>query len=161
MLHDVLLKRLGSVMARRSGLSSMGVVTCTRNGGPGVTALTLLAIFVGGGGGATCRYGVGRFVGARYGGVFPLSTFLINVTGCFALGFLTSALAMLRRDVALPTALLATGFLGGYTTFSTYALEGVLLYNDGRRRLAAYNLLGSLVAGLLAAALGAAAGRLV
>jgi len=126
-----------------------------------MTGLTLLAVFIGGGAGATCRYGAGRFVGARYAGAFPLGTFLINVTGCFALGLLATALAAWRRDVALPTALLATGFLGGYTTFSTYALEGVLLYNDGSRRLAAYNLLGSVVAGLLAAALGAAVGRLV
>jgi len=69
-------------------------------------------------------------------------------------------LARTQRDVALPAALLETGFLGGYTTFSTYALEGVLLYADGRRRLAALNLLGSVAVGLLAAALGAAAGWL-
>lgn len=125
-----------------------------------MTPQTLLAIFVGGGAGATCRYGFSRFVGARYGGKFPLGTFLINVTGCFALGLLSSILAALHRDTALLTALLATGFLGGYTTFSTYALEGVVLYNDGRRRLAVYTLLGSVVIGLVAAGLGAAVGRL-
>ena len=123
-----------------------------------MTALTLLAVFIGGGAGATCRYGVGRVVGARYAGVFPLGTFLINVTGCFALGLVYTVLARTQRDVALPAALLETGFLGGYTTFSTYALEGALLYADGRRWLAALNLLGSVAVGLLAAALGAAVG---
>lgn len=126
-----------------------------------MTGLTLLAIFVGGGIGATCRYGLGRFVGTRYGGEFPLGTVVINVSGCFALGLLSSALAAYHRDVALLTALLATGFLGGYTTFSTYALEGVLLFNDGSRRMALFSILGSVAAGMVAAALGAAAGRLV
>lgn len=125
-----------------------------------MTALALLAVFIGGGAGATCRYGAGRVVGARYVGAFPLGTFLINVTGCFALGLVYTVLARTQHDVALPAALLETGFLGGYTTFSTYALEGVLLYADGRRRLAALNLLGSVAVGLLAAALGAAAGWL-
>lgn len=125
-----------------------------------MTPLTLLAIFVGGGGGATGRYGLSRVVGARYDGEFPLGTFLINVTGCFALGLVTSVLATVHRDTALLTALLATGFLGGYTTFSTYALEGVMLFNDGSRRFAVYTLLGSVVIGLVAAALGAAVGRL-
>jgi CrcB protein len=125
-----------------------------------VSAPLLLAVFVGGGTGAACRYGVGRFVGERYGGAFPLGTFVINVTGCFALGLLATALAATHRDVALPTALLATGFLGGYTTFSTYALEGLLLYTEGSRRLAVASLLGSVVAGLLAAAVGAGVARL-
>lgn len=125
-----------------------------------MTPQTLLAIFIGGGAGATCRYGFSRFIGARYGGEFPLGTFLINVTGSFALGLLTSLLVVLHRDTALLTALLATGFLGGYTTFSTYALEGVVLYNDGSRRLAVYTLLGSVLIGLAAAGLGAAMGRL-
>jgi fluoride exporter len=120
----------------------------------------LLAVFVGGGTGAVCRYGVGRFVGERYGGAFPLGTCLINVTGCFALGLLATALATTHHDAALPTALLASGFLGGYTTFSTYALEGLLLYNDGSRSLAVASLLGPVAAGLLAAALGAGLARL-
>jgi CrcB protein len=126
-----------------------------------MTPLTLLATFLGGGLGASCRYGVGRFVGSRYGGEFPLGTFLINVTGCFALGLLVSLLAASHLDVALLTALLGTGFLGGYTTFSTYALEGVLLFNDGSRRLALASLLGSVAAGLLAAAAGAGVAQLL
>jgi CrcB protein len=125
-----------------------------------VSAPLPLAVFVGGGAGAACRYGVGRFVGARYGGALPLGTFVINVTGCFALGLLATALAATHRDVALPTALLGSGFLGGYTTFSTYALEGLLLYNEGSRRLAVAGLLGPVVAGLLAAAAGAGVARL-
>ncbi|MDB5059023.1 MAG: camphor resistance protein CrcB [Chloroflexi bacterium] len=126
-----------------------------------MTSLTLAAVFVGGGSGASCRYGLGRFVGVRYQGEFPLGTFLINVTGCFALGLLATLLAATHRDTALPTALLATGFLGGYTTFSTFALEGVLLFEDGRRWLAAASLLGSIAAGLIAAAAGAGLGQLL
>ena len=126
-----------------------------------MTPLALLAVFVGGGSGATCRYAVGRFVGSRYGGEFPLGTFLINVSGCFALGLLVSLLAATRQDVRVAQALLATGFLGGYTTFSTYALEGVLLFNDGSRRLALTSLLGSVAAGMLAAAAGAGVAHLL
>jgi fluoride exporter len=125
-----------------------------------VSAPLLLAVFVGGGTGAACRYGVGRFVGERYDGAFPLGTCVINVTGCFALGLLATALAATHRDVALPTALLGSGFLGGYTTFSTYALEGLLLYHEGSRRLAVAGLLGPVVAGLLAAVAGAGVARL-
>jgi CrcB protein len=126
-----------------------------------VTALTLLATFTGGGAGAACRYGVGRFVGGRYTGEFPLGTFLINVTGCFALGLLASVVSQAHRDVTLVTSLLATGFLGGYTTFSTYALEGVLLVSAGSRRLGLASLVGSVLAGMIAAALGAGAALLV
>ena len=121
----------------------------------------LVAVFVGGGAGSVCRYAAGRFVGGRYGGEFPLGTFLINVSGCFALGLLATALATFRTDSAMLTALLATGFLGGYTTFSTYALESVLLALDGSQRAALLNVFGSVAAGLVAAAGGAGLARLV
>jgi CrcB protein len=126
-----------------------------------MTVLQLLAVFVGGGAGAASRYLFGRFVGERYDGDFPLSTYLINVTGCFALGLLASLLSASTTANALLMALLGTGFLGGYTTFSTYALEGVLLYLDGSHRVAVLSLAGSVACGLLAAAAGAGVARLV
>lgn len=126
-----------------------------------MTPLLLLAVFLGGGSGATCRYGLGRYVGERYDGEFPLGTFLINVTGCFALGLLAMSLASTHRDTALPLALLATGFLGGYTTFSTYALEAVLLSLEGSHLPALLSILGSVAAGLMAAGAGAGVARLI
>lgn len=123
--------------------------------------LTALATFVGGGAGAACRYVVGRALARRYQGSFPLGTFAINVSGCFALGLLASLLAAVVRDTRVATALLATGFLGGYTTFSTYALEGVLLAGGKRGSLAALSLVGSVLAGLGAAALGAGLAALI
>ncbi len=127
----------------------------------GVTALTLLLVFIGGGAGAACRYSVGCLVGRAYHGAFPVATVAINVTGCFAIGLLLTLLAREHHDAALPTALLATGFLGGYTTFSTYALEGVVLWNDDKALLALANLAGSVAAGLLAAGAGASIARLL
>ena len=126
-----------------------------------MTGLQLLAVFAGGGTGATTRYLFGRFVGERYDGDFPLGTYLINISGCFALGLLASVLSANTAANALLLALLGTGFLGGYTTFSTYALEGVLLYLDGSHRIAVLTLLGSVACGLLAAAAGAAVAWLV
>ncbi|MGH2391022.1 MAG: fluoride efflux transporter CrcB [Chloroflexota bacterium] len=126
-----------------------------------MTPLLLGATFLGGGTGAACRYGVGRLVGSRYGGEFPLGTFLINVSGCFALGLLASLLAHAHQDVALPTALLATGFLGGYTTFSTFVLEGVVLFSDESERHAILSLVASVAGGLCAAALGAGLASLI
>jgi len=126
-----------------------------------MTAPILGATFVGGGAGAACRYGVGRLVNTRYGGEFPLGTFLINVTGCLVLGLLASLLARVPQEAAFPTALLATGFLGGYTTFSTFALEGVVLFRDGCPRTALLSVGGSVLAGLFAAAAGAGVASLL
>ena len=126
-----------------------------------MSGLTALATFVGGGAGAASRYGVGRALARRYQGGFPLGTFAINVSGCFALGLLASLLAASHRDTRVATALLAAGFLGGYTTFSTYALEGVLLAEGKRGSLAALSMVGSVLAGLGAAALGAGLAALI
>lgn len=122
-----------------------------------MSLLAALAVFLGGGSGAVCRYLIGHLVGGRYGGAFPLGTALINISGSFALGLIATLLAG-TAHAALLTALLATGFLGGYTTFSTYALEGVVLYADGDRGDAALGLLLPVVLGLAGAAVGAALG---
>ena len=78
---------------------------------------------VGAGGfcGATLRYVVGAFVSARAGDAWPWGTFLINVSGCFLIGLLVSSLARPGVDEAWRF-LLPVGFVGGYTTFSTYCL---------------------------------------
>jgi fluoride exporter len=87
---------------------------------------------------------------------FPLATFLINITGAFALGFLTTAFASAAQlDTRL---LLGVGFLGGYTTFSTLSYETFALGRRGESLYAWLNVGGSLLAGVVAAALGLALG---
>ena len=117
----------------------------------------LATLFLGGGAGAACRYAVGHFIGERYSGEFPLGTFSINIAGCVLLGFLASTLRAGGNPGAVLTLLVETGFLGGFTTFSTYTLEGVILYVDGSRSIALVSLILPVVAGMAAAACGAAA----
>lgn len=117
--------------------------------------MTWFAIFLGGGAGAVCRYSISRLVGERSTGPFPLATLLINVTGCFALGVVASLVTSSSPHTTILIGLLATGFLGGYTTFSTYALEGVILYADRSRQVALFSLTAPIVLGALAAGAGA------
>jgi CrcB protein len=99
--------------------------------------------------GAYARFSVTAAVTAARPSAFPWGTFVVNLTGGFTLGVLTGAgLA----DAAL--FVLGTGFLGGYTTFSTWMFESQRLGEDGDMpRMAAYAL-GSMVAGLVVAAVG-------
>jgi len=107
--------------------------------------------------GALARYILGRFIAERAGSQFPFGTFFINVTGAFAIGLL---FAFAGRKLINPAvqSLLATGFLGGYTTFSTMSWEGVQLARGGSTRLSLLYLAGNVAFGLLAAGLGLALG---
>lgn len=109
--------------------------------------LLFLGAALAGGVGAVLRYlvdlGVARLAGRR----FPWGILLVNLTGSFALGVVTTALP----DEAF---LLGAGLLGGYTTFSTAMLDTVALWRDGERPAAAFNAIGMLLLGLLAAVLG-------
>lgn len=112
-------------------------------------------VFLGGGSGAVLRYLVGLALG-RWSQHFPWGTFAINIGGSFLLGLLFG-LTYARefrheREIML---LLGTGVLGGFTTFSTFELEGFSLLANGHAATAAAYLLGSVLAGLAAAALGA------
>jgi CrcB protein len=118
----------------------------------------LVAVGIGGFVGAVARYLVGGWAAARLGTLFPYGTFIINVTGCFILGFLMGGL---ERD-AIPAALrlpIGVGFVGAYTTFSTYSYETLHLVETGSTVAAAWNVVGSNVVGLLSALTGLAAGR--
>jgi CrcB protein len=124
--------------------------------------VTLALVFVGGAGGSAIRWLVGIGVGERYKGTFPLGTFLINVSGAFLMGFLSTLLNVDWRDRygSNLTALVLTGVLGGYTTFSSYQLDTANLYNKGGRGSVFLYWIGSVAAALIAAALGAITARL-
>ena len=103
--------------------------------------------------GAVARYGVGSAVGVRS---FPWATLGINVAGSFLLGLLLQAApGRLGDDVRLA---LAVGFLGAFTTFSTFGYETVAMLRDGRAGAAALYVGASVVLGLGAAAVGYAVG---
>lgn len=112
-------------------------------------------VFLGGGAGSLLRYLAGLGL-ARWSGHFPAGTFAINVLGSLLLGLLFGfAYAHEFRHERELTLLLGTGFLGGFTTFSTFELEGFTLLSGGHLGTGLAYLLGSVAAGLAAAALGA------
>jgi CrcB protein len=113
-------------------------------------------LFVGAGGflGAIARYGVGLLVARYWTAEFPLATFLINVSGSFVLGlFSTLAAERLTLD-PLWRLLVATGFVGAYTTFSTFEYETHRLVETGGTGLALLNVAASVVAGYAAVLVG-------
>jgi fluoride exporter len=109
----------------------------------------VLAIAAVGGLGAIARFLLDGAVSSQLGRVFPFGTLAVNLTGAFALGVLDGAGV---GGNALRIA--GVGFLGAYTTFSTWALEAHRLGEDGRMRLGLANLLVSLALGLGCAWLG-------
>jgi CrcB protein len=116
--------------------------------------LNYVAVAVGGAFGCTARYGLTQLIQLVWGRNFPTATLVINVLGSFILGFLFfETLERLTMAPALRTAIL-TGGLGGFTTFSTFMVESVLLVEDGRPGGAFLYLALSIVLGLAAAVAG-------
>ena len=109
-------------------------------------------LLVGAGGsiGALLSYAISRAVGQRYRGSWPLGTFVINLTGAFALGLMVS---ILSKSSSLG-AFLGVGILGGYTTFSTYVYEAVFLMEEGYFKQCFSYLALSLVLGVFCYTLG-------
>jgi len=106
-----------------------------------------------GGAGAITRYLFDGWIQDRTDSPLPVGTFIINVTGSFVLGILAGL--AIRHSLGANAKLIAgTGFLGGYTTFSTYVYETFRLAEDGAGPLAIVNMIASIIVGLLAAAAG-------
>ena len=121
--------------------------------------LTALSICVAGGMGAALRLVLDGLIRARVKSTYPVGTTVINVTGSLLLGLVTG-LATSQLVSHQWQLVVGTGFLGGYTTFSTASFETVRLIEDRRYIAAAFNGLGMLLICTVAAALGFAAALL-
>ena|GEM_PF-93415 len=108
--------------------------------------------------GVNARYWLGVWMSRWVGHGFPWVTFTINISGSFAIGFLTTLLAY---GLPHPHArlFLLVGFLGGYTTFSTFAFESLTLWEGGAVARAWAYMIGSVAAGLVAVTLGTVLAR--
>jgi len=109
-----------------------------------------LLIALGGAAGSIARYWVGSTVSGRIGTKFPYGTFVINITACVIIGF---ALTFLSKRADLSPAwryLIPIGFIGAYSTFSTYEWETLSTLRSGAFFLAALYAVGSLLLGLVA-----------
>lgn len=114
-----------------------------------------IAISLGAIGGALCRYYITLWFTSQFGAEFPFGTFFINLTGCFGMGFFTT-LALERTALISPELKLfvATGFLGAYTTFSTYGLDTLNLIRMPNLAAASFYWAGSAILGIVCVQLG-------
>lgn len=109
---------------------------------------------IGGVFGGLCRFQLGKVISQQSDTAFPIGTFVINITGAFLLGVLTSI------DVGnRPYLLLGDGFLGAYTTFSTFMYEEVHLIQESEKLHALAYLLGTLFFGMIGYVCGYAIGK--
>ena len=116
--------------------------------------INYLLIGAGGFAGAIVRYALGKWIGQLWGRSFPLGTFIINVSGSFLIGLLMALFT--GRFMTNPQwrLLLIVGFLGAYTTFSTFEYETGALLEDGEFILAMINIVLSVMAGFIALKIG-------
>lgn len=112
----------------------------------------LILVFLGGGMGSVCRYGVGAYLLKSVEVRFPVATLMANALGCLLIGLLMGYLS--NRPSTLWSFLLVTGFCGGFTTFSTFSNETFQLFRQGLYGVALTYVALSLLLGLLMVALG-------
>ncbi len=120
--------------------------------------IKILIVGLGGFGGAIGRYLITEWANRLLPGKFPYGTLIVNLAGSFVLGYL--AALVLRSEMAPNTRLLVmTGFLGAFTTFSTFSVENLQLFQNGLTGQAVLNILMSVVGGLLLAYAGYEMGK--
>jgi len=120
-------------------------------------------VMLGGALGSAARFAVSTWCEAKWGANFPWGTFVVNVVGAFLIGliFVFSESLVSSALVAQTRALLITGLLGGFTTFSAFSLQTFALLQSGRTDLAVLNVLGSVLVCLLAVWIGSLVGQAV
>ena len=118
------------------------------------------AVGLGGFLGAIARFWLGGYVGAKLGTKFPYGTFLINCSGSFFIGFIVTLLAEKTHWSPSWRYLIPIGFIGAYTTFSTFEYETFRVLQDGELLIAFLNVVLSVLVGFVAVWLGVVVGRL-
>jgi fluoride exporter len=119
----------------------------------------IVGVALGGALGASARYALDRLIEARSESIFPWATFVINLSGCFVIGIVTATLVDRPHVPAWLRIGIVMGVIGGYTTFSTYAQEGLDLVDARDTAVAIAYLGGSVVLGIIAVYAGRSAGR--
>ena len=119
----------------------------------------VLLIGIGGFLGTMARYVTAYFIDGKINSVFPWGTLLVNISGCFLIGLIYGL--NLRNELVDKNwrLFLTTGFCGGYTTFSAFALENIVMIHNKGTVSAIMYILASVVIGLLATLSGALAGK--
>ncbi|BAT57769.1 putative fluoride ion transporter CrcB [Variibacter gotjawalensis] len=116
--------------------------------------MTYLLVFFGGGLGAALRHGINVAAFRLFGPAFPIGTLFINVTGSFVMGLIAGYFA-LKGDLSQNWRLfLTTGILGGYTTFSAFSLDAILLWERSETGLAILYVAASVILSLVGLVLG-------
>lgn len=123
--------------------------------------MELLSIAAGGALGAVSRFCLGNLISRIIGSALPYGTFVINIVGCFFMGLIMTMIIERGMLSAAWRLLLCVGFLGGFTTFSSFGYETLMLLQDEKIVAALAYVGGSIILGLMSAALGVAVGKLL
>lgn len=115
-----------------------------------------LVVLAGAGFGGLARYTLGAWIMVKYGGRFPMGTFLINISGSFLIGLIMTLLTERLSPHPNWRLFLVVGVLGGYTTFSSFEYETLQAVRDGARWMSLLYVAGSVFLGYAAVWLGAA-----
>ena len=123
--------------------------------------MNLACVALGGALGAVCRYLLGNLISKAVGSALPWGTFAINIVGCFCMGLLMTVIVERELLGAAWRLLLCVGLLGGFTTFSSFGYETLMLLAEGRLLAAAGYACGSVLLGLVAAGAGVLLARVM
>jgi CrcB protein len=123
--------------------------------------LKYLMVGIGGFIGAIARFWLGDYIGGRMGTRFPYGTFVINISGSFLIGLILTVLTTKAHLSPNWRYLVPVGFIGAYTTFSTFEYETFVRIQDGQFLTGSLNILLSVLVGFVAVWIGTMAGRVV